>query len=378
MADNIIIKPYRLTVSNHVAHAADVYYKPLISFPGIITYPLIALFVAGLITAPSLMKGEYAGTILWAFGFISLIFIVIPGISLWHIWKSTKASPTATGLRTLQADGNGVRVQGEGFEAHLTWQSFKKVVETKSYVSLMRSGEAHIIPNSAFYTSADAKIFAEQARSHLANVENAQTAVFYDEQPTVHKSGHTDSDSLQSPPFVIGLRAFACLLVRVNLSLLYNPFTAICLFIIWIAVYSWLYRYDLMDGYWADALRAASTPVAIYLLTLLLLIALPWQMNRKAMIVTKARHVAISPEHIHATGHGFDVRLNWRDLKRLEIFAGVILFYTNPRGAIPLPTSAFLDKASAQAFYDQALVYFNAAKAAAKSTPDAKTLDGKS
>jgi hypothetical protein len=377
MTDNIIIKPYRLAVSDHVAHAADVYYKPLISFPGILTYPLIALFVGGLITSPSLMKGEYAGTILWAFGFIALIFIVIPGISLWQIWRSAKANPTATGLRTLEANDKGVRVQGEGFEAHLTWQSFNKVVETKSYVSLMRSGEAHMIPNSAFYTPADAKIFAEQARSHLVNVKNSKISAFYDEQPIIDKSGHTDSDSLQSPPFVIGLRTFACLLIRVNLNLLYNPITATCLLIIWIAAYGWLYRYDLMDGYWADAVRAASVPVAIYILMPLLVTALSWQMNRKAMIVTKARHVAISPDHIHATGHGFDVRLNWRDLKRLEIFAGVILFYTAPRGAIPLPISAFRDKASAQAFYDQALVYFNAAKAAAKSTPDAKRLDGK-
>lgn len=372
MADNeFITKPYHLAVRDHVTYAADIYYKGLISLPGIICYPLSAIFVAGLVTAPAIMKGDFAATVLLAAGFIAIWLIVIPGISLWQIWKSIKGSPATTGFRTLQADDKGVHVRGEEFETHLTWQSFKKVVETKSYVALMRSNEAHIVPNSAFYTPADAKLFAEHARSHLANTKNSQTAAFYDDQPVIHKPSHPDAKSLQSPSFIIDLRTFASLVFRINFHLLYNTIAATCLFIIWIAVFGWLYRYDLMDGYWNDAIRSASIPAIIYLLLPVMSILLGWRKTHNSPLVKNDRYVAISPDAIHTTGYGYDVRFAWRDLKRMERFGSVTLFYTLPRGAIPLPDSAFPDKSAAKAFYDQALAYFNAAKtAAAKSALD--------
>lgn len=371
MPDKIIIRPYRLIIRDHVSYTVSVSCKSLITFPGIITYPLSAVFVAGLINAPSLMKGEYVLTILWAIGFLTLWLGVIPGIGLWRTWKSAKDNPAMTGFRTLQIDDNGVHIHGEGFESHVAWQSFKTVLETKSYVILSRTNEAHIVPTSAFSTPEDATIFAEQARAHIANAVHAQTGVFYENQPVPNMPTSPFPYDLKSPPYVITFRTFSFMVLRVNLRPFYNPITAGCLFVLWVFVYGWLYRHDLMDGRWEDAFRSASISAVTYLLLPPLSILLGWQKTRNMQVVTNERHLAISQGGIHATGHGYDVYFAWRDLKRMEQFGGVMLFYTPPRGAIPLPNSSFTDKAAARAFYDQALASFNAAKLpAAKSALD--------
>lgn len=160
MTDRIIIKPYCLTVRDYIALVVDTYYRPIVTLPGIATYPLIAILLACMLSAPSLSHGKYLNTALWILAQLAVWLIIIPGFSLWQVWKTAKSSTAALATRTLQYNDEGVHIQGEGFDSHLTWSSFHKIIETKSYLYLMRIREAHIVPISAFQTPVDAQDFA--------------------------------------------------------------------------------------------------------------------------------------------------------------------------------------------------------------------------
>jgi hypothetical protein len=81
------------------------------------------------------------------------------------------------------------------------------------------------------------------------------------------------------------------------------------------------------------------------------------------------RRAAIAPGYIRASGDGYTVKFAWQDLRRVVRTRKSLVCYTRPHGFIVVPASAFPSRVEADAFFDQAKTWADAARARQKNGP---------
>ena len=138
-----------------------------------------------------------------------------------------------------------------------------------------------------------------------------------------------------------------------------SPFIAIAIVMI---LYAAMWRDDLLAGRY-EAFVAASITVAVVVLFLpILLIPLSWKKSQKIPTVMGKRRVVIGPDHVRGIGDGYNAQFAWRDLRRVVRTRKLLACYTVPHGMIVVPASAFATRAEADAFFDQAKAWADAAR----------------
>lgn len=373
MSDNeITTNPFSLAMWDYMLYSLHVFYRGLLRFPRGVFFLAIIIMVPLAFGYDDLASGDYMTFALWMVG--SLIFWLgfIPLLSLTTTWRSLRKNAQAFSLRTAHLTPDHLILAGPTYDAKLTWLGFKRIEQSQSMVFLYHGNAAHLVPKSAFNTPEIAKRFYDLAKQHTANAKHKQVGAFYGAEGSID---YHDANSLSTRAYRISFGAFFIYYMQIMYAAFSRPFNIAVILLADFGMNSFFNRYELISGNWNQILISSlTTTLAVYILMPPAVSVLAWLVSRRSPAAKGERLFSLNREGIIATGATYTVNLSWASLSRLDKRFGQMVFYTGPYTGIVIPFSAFPDKAAAEAFYAQALAYFNAAKTpATKSALDEKT-----
>lgn len=346
---------FTLTVRDYAAHAIFSWYHSLLDVKIALlqVVPIVSISLA--LAGDAIWRGDFVAAWPAIALYPALLLTVMPLIFVPFVVHSVKRTPNLTEAGTIAFTPDGFVIKRGQLNASLDWGAFKKIIETRKAIYLTRTSEAHIVPKSAFASMEVARAAAAFARRSVRQAGGKTRGVISGaEAPQA-------PDERVSPPFEMTFRIYAQLVIRNALSggpgivLLFMPCAII-------ALVAWTYRADILAGFFDVFLLPLSIAVGVALFILLLVLALGWMLARKVPTTMGQRRVAIAPGYVRASGDGYAAQFAWRDLQRVVRTRKYLICYIRPRGYIVLPASAFATRAEADAFFDQAKAWAEAAR----------------
>jgi hypothetical protein len=378
MADDIITKPFSLTTTDYRGLHIYSLTRSMLGFPFVLIWVNNIFLIPYLMSEDQIDAGDWSSFGLWVAAFAAFWLIIIPILSLLVAQKQLKGISHITKTRIVRFTESDISLKGDDFEHVMNWQSLRKAVQTRKAIYLLTKNlSGFVIPKSALEVQSDVNAILALAKRQIAKAKSKKISAFETD------IGNAESLSgLQSPPFRLTFGRFFILYISQIYALFLTPLNFLIFIFIALAFVFWNNRFEILAGQlmpyeWLASLQPFIWVIPIFLIALPFLAPLSWLLIRRQPASRGERRVSITPSDIQMAGTSYFMRMNWIDILKIRPRLGMMLFFAKPRGIILVPFSAFPDIASAQAFYDQARVYFNAAKAAAKSTPHAKTLDAK-
>ncbi len=349
-------QPFALTVRDYAAYAFFGYYRALLDVKVALLQVLPMVSLAMAFESGPILRGDFAAA--WPIVLYPAVMLtIVPAIAVVFAIRTIKRSPNMTEAAIVSFTPDGFAIRRGELNASLDWGAFKKVVETRKAIYLARTSEAHIVPKSAFASMDVARAAAAFARRNIREAAGRPK-----KGVTKEAEAPLTSDERVSPPFEMNFRIYAQLVIRNILSggpaivLLFMPCGII-------AVVGWTYRADILEGYFDVFLLPLSIAICVALFIALLVLTLGWIVARKVPTTMGLRRVAIAPGYVRGSGAGYAAQFAWRDLQRVVRTRKYLICYTRPRGYIVVPASAFPSQAEADAFFDQAQVWADAARA---------------
>ncbi|WP_443749843.1 YcxB family protein [Asticcacaulis solisilvae] len=344
---------------DYAAYAIRTFYRSLLTVKGGLFHLVIAALAILRFALPPLMRGDIAGALPGLLGYPAIILIAGPCLFAARVLWGARTSPIQRAPRVVAFSPDAMTITRGGLDATLGWGTFRTVYETRGAIYLMRVVEAHIVPKSAFASPELARQAAAHARHHIKYATDKATRVFYDSPAPAAPA----EDERVSPSFELTFRLFAEIFLRNryrSVGAVAAQFAAAALVI---AAYAWIWRYDLSNGEYGGFLMASGIVVSAILILPVLLIPVSWKMSQKVPTVMGLRQVAMTPSYVRGFGKDYDARFAWQDLRRVVRTSGALFCYTRPNGMVVVPASAFATQAEADAFFDQARAWADAARA---------------
>jgi len=348
-------RTFALTVRDYAAYAFFGYYR------GLLDVKVALLQVAATASIAFSLKSIFFGpdddlAAMWpAIAFYPVIMLtLVPLIAVIFVVRSVKRLPNMTEAAIVSFTPDGFHIRRGELNAFLDWGAFKKVTETRKAIYLARRTEAHIVPKAAFASMEVARAAAAFARRSVR-----QAAGKINKGPAASVASPAAGEQV-SPPFELTFGMFAHLFIRgasqgPGIVFLFIPCGMI-------ALGAWEWRADMLDGDFDMFLWFASAAIIFGTLIALFSLLFAWVINRKAPTVGGQRRVAIAPGHIRNSGEGYDVQFPWSGVRNVVRSHKYLICYTRPRGFILVPASAFPTQAEADAFFDQAKAWADAAR----------------
>lgn len=367
MTDDIITKPFRLTLKDHIVFTTVTYYRNLFLTPWALVYAGLIFGLPALIFMDDLRDG-YVLSALPTVGWMAACWLIlVPVLQMYRVRQTYLTSPLVNSEHTMRLSESGLRVVGAAFDSETRWANFRRLRENRTKIFIYLSAfTAHIVPKSAFLTDTDAQSFSARAKAAIAGSRHAIAEVFT--APL-----ETPASEWQSLPhrytFGLHVKTYA----RLTRAALLRPLVLLICPGALVAISLWRYREAIAGGNWNDAIPELIGAAAFFLIFFIVfpyvMAPLTWLSARRLAGTKGPRTVSLLPDRIVAHGDSYHAELQWSALKGVRKGWGYILVFTRPNCAIAIPTSAFADKAAAQAFYKQALAYFNATRLPATNRP---------
>lgn len=359
MAATITTSAFGLTSGDHVRYVVLNYYRNLIRWPMSAYYLGMMLICIASLSVTRWFDGDIHGATVRAGGIVAFWLIGIPIINAVLTWRIVRKTANATAPRSVSFGEDGIQASGEAFDIRYSWAQFRRIDQDRMNLYLVvRPQGAFIIPKQTFASPEATKEAYGLARTHIRNAQHKQIRTFYDpvaEKPTALPS----EEGVVSPAYRLTFGLFLPLYLRTALP---RIATIMC-----VSALGGLGFYAVLDWDRFDVLDLA-TEVSIWLPIVVILALLPfifmpisWMVSRRQPSAQGERHIVLTPQHLRQTAGSHDVKLVWKQVRKIVMTRGTLFFYI-PRGIIAMPVNAFVDKAEARAFYDQAVTYWQAAK----------------
>jgi hypothetical protein len=248
-------------------------------------------------------------------------------------------------------------VEGHGFTNRQAWSGFRRVFPTKRLILLiLTTGQAMIVPRSAFVSSADCDAFVTACRQHINGSRDRQARVF-----DAPMEAAPMPDSVESPSYRLGFGLFFMLSLLALFRAIVRPTTLIGLAAGMIGFPAWLQREQLANGDFSVLRHAAITITSFFTLFPPVMALVNWMLVRKKPAMREPRRLAIAPDQLRLYSPGSDVTLDWPSIRRIDRRFGAIQFWVNWASSVAIPLSAFASPEDAQSFQDQATAWWQAA-----------------
>ncbi len=366
----ITTKPFKLSFGDHLAFGLAAYYRGIFLTPWVMLWAGIVIGIPAWLYTSMPPKDIFVPIALAAWLATGLL-VLMPAAGTWRNWKNYRTSPLIGGVHTFEIGDWGVAIVGKGYDSRLAWATFSHIKVTKLKIFLiLQSGGAHIIPVMAFRSQDDCMAFVTLARKGVVHARH-----FIAPETDTQVQLSSPDITLRSKPFRQTFGIFALSWVYIYLDSLFKPF-------IWVViaisecVVALVMRNAIMASDWYYSVPILIAVPALYMVVLLALpfifIPVGWLKVRKFANAGTASTVALTPAYCISKSSNHYSELGWAELMGVKRRLGLLMICTRPGFAIVIPISAFDTRKDAATFYHQALAYFNAAKAAAKSPLDAK------
>ena len=359
MTDTIQSQPYSPKTGDYLLYYLISYGRMFVILPSaLVIVPLAVLLPFGLL-AWDLHVDDDQAIVRSVFPLIGFLFVLLPILGLLRIFWATRSNKTLMGERTVLADDNQFHLTGDSFVTNQSWKVFRSVIVTRRRIFLVvrGSGGAFVIHADAFADKDEAQRFIAFARKHIRNAGHKQTGAFY-EAPTNPEplSGE------QSPPFRLTFGTFAIYYLMLIWRSCLRPLPGLFLIVVFVGLPLWNAREDIVAGHWQGPVVTAVLSLAGWITVFpLMLVPFAWLQTKKLASAQGERRVALTTEGVRAVGGSYDVSLAWTNVRAVNRWLGMILIWSGSQAAIFVPTSAFGDHDAAQAFYDRAIGYWQAA-----------------
>jgi len=353
--ENFETRVFTLTVRDYAAHAIFNWYHSLLDVKIALlqVLPTVSIFMA--LAGDAIWRGDFVAAWPAIALYPALILTVMPLIFAAFVFHNVKRTPNLTEAGTVSITPDAFVIRRGQLTASLNWGAFKKVVETRTTIYLSRNAETHVVPKSAFASMDMARAAAALARRSVKQARRTTKRGL-----TEMSEATPAADELVSPPFEMTFRIFLQLIFR---SIFWGP--GIVLLLIpcgGVALVAWRYRADILDGDLKPILMAFAIAATLAVLYALIVLPLAWLFARRVPTTMGKRRIAIAPGYIRASGEGYTVQFPWKDLRRIVQTRRYLICYPRAHGFIVLPARAFATQAEADAFFQQARAWADAAR----------------
>ncbi len=352
-------RSHSLTYGDYAAYAFHTFYRNLLTVKAGLFHLVITVLLILSFGLPPLIRGDVAGALPGTLGYPAFVLIAGPCLFGARILWAARTIPAMRAARTVIFSPDALTINRNGLDVTLGWGTFRTVFETPKAIYLMRTSEAHIVPKSTFASADTGKLAAAHARHHVKYATDKSTKVFYDTPVPAPPT----ADEQVSPPFELNFRLFAEIFLRNRYHSLGALLGQLSAAVAMSLFYAWIYRIELMEGQYTTFLLSSLGFTALIFIAPVLALPLSWKLSQKVPTVMGQRRVAITPTYVRTFGEGYDTRFAWRDLRRVVRTRKGLACYTMPRGVTLVPASAFASQAEADAFFDQAKAWADAARA---------------
>ena len=361
MTENTIeTRPFAPTLGDYAAYTFSAFYGQILRGRLGLFHGVCALLIAISLSSDPLLRGDILGALPGLLGYPAFLFVVAPILGMVKILWTAKTVPGMRAERTVRLSPDAVTIRNGNLDVTLAWNTFRTVLDTRKAIYLLRATEGQIILKSAFASPDIARQAVAYARHHVKYASDRKTKVFYETAVAAAPS----ADERVSPPFDMTFKLFSAMSLRNRFRSVGAVLGLMPTVIGIILFYAWLWRADLMDGHYMTFLTASLGFMAFFLLAApILAIPLSWKLSQKVPTGMGKRQVAMTADYVRSFGDGFDTRFGWRELRRVARNRKCLFCYVRPQGIIAVPSTAFATQAEADAFFDQAKAWADAARA---------------
>lgn len=362
---DIVTKPFNVTLNDYNGLFITASFRALFSLPvGLVyLYQLLFwpfMFVNYDVNAeswPKFAAGVAVMAVLW--------LVVIPFFSILVARNGLKKAQNTTGTRTARLTDDFLALDGDGFTNRMVWKTFRYATCNRQAIYFVtRLNAGYIVLNSAFESPDQRAQFLKTAQQFIRAAKAKPAVILGDDgAPT-----YDEATALVSQPFSLNIWRSVATYTHNLYQMFLSPLTALATIVFLGAVFA-LMRYqhdDLRLESPADWLSVVWQPVTFYVFFCFvfvpLLTPLTWLIHRNSPHFKGKRRVAIDGQRICILAQSNTFSVEWQDIEKVTRRFGYILIFPKPRGTLIVPISAFADKASAQAFYDQARAWWRASR----------------
>lgn len=371
---DIVTRPYRLTFHDHASFTLVTYYRRVFASVYVVFYAAMILLLPALLLLTDKTPHRYVNMAQFIALNCVVWLVLIPSLSLYSLWRQFQSNKALKSESVVTLSDLGVDITGRATQTRLTWQNFSRLSQNRDKLFLyLAKASAIIIPKAAFASPEDRAQFTARATALIKAARHPQANVFEAPPQTID----LPSD-WRTQPFAYTFPLHFSFYLRLFYRSLFRPVTLLTIVIFGSIVPLWINRQRIELGDWRGIGFDAVVFVPFIAVTLLLMpviLALwSWMTLRTSPRIKGLRSAALTPDRIVCVGPSYHVEILLADLRAVQKSGGVLLFYTRPNCAIAIPLSAFTDKTSAMAFYEQAVTWWRVAKSApaSNSSLDAK------